>query len=64
MKKANDFQIVKLQLSLNLTFCQYQPDFGYKSVAYKKSVYIGNTYHFKTKKTFYQNLFYQKTFNS
>ena len=40
MKKANDFQIVKVQpqvfLSFCLFFCWFQPDFTYKSVVCKR----------------------------
>ena len=36
-------------LSICLIFCQFQPDVAYKSVAYKKSVYLEHnfTVHFK-----------------
>ena len=40
MKKTNDFQIVKVQPQVLLSFCpifgQFQPGVAYKSVAYKK----------------------------
>ena len=40
MKKANSFQIAKVQpqgvAQLLLNFCQFQPGVAYKSVAYKK----------------------------
>ena len=40
MKKANNFQIAKVQpqgvASLLLDFCQFQPGVAYKSVAYLK----------------------------
>ena len=42
MKKANNFEIEKVQsqglLSICLIFCQFQPDVVYKSVASKESV--------------------------
>ena len=44
MKKANNFQIMKVQpqgvVSFCLIFCQFLPGVAYKSVAYKKKVYI------------------------
>ena len=44
MKKANNFQIAKVQpqsvASLLLTFWQFQPGVAYKSVVYKKNMYF------------------------
>ena len=38
----NNFQIAKVQLQSDalhlLAFCKFQPNFAYKSVAYKKAV--------------------------
>ena len=51
MKNANNFQIPKVQLQgvaqnlLNF-FCQFQPGVAYKSVAYKKSVYVFKRWFF------------------
>ena len=46
MKNVNDCQITKVQsqgLSICLIFCQFQPGVAYKSVGYRKSVYIDRT---------------------
>ena len=44
MKNVDNFQIAKVQprmfLNICLIFCQFQPAVAYKSVTYKKSVYI------------------------
>ena len=46
MKKANNFQIVKIYpqggvlLRFWLIFCQFQPNFSYKSVAYKNKKHV------------------------
>ena len=44
MKNVNSFQIAEVQprvlLSICLIFCQFQPCVAYKSVAYKKCVYL------------------------
>ena len=44
MKKANNFQIAKVQpqgccLAFALFFCQFQPGLAYKKAAYKKAAY-------------------------
>ena len=47
MKNVNNFQIAKVQprgvAQHFLTFCQFQPGVGYKSVAYKKKLITKKT---------------------
>ena len=42
MKNVNNFQVAKVQvlLSICLTFCQFQSRVAYKSVDFKKTVYV------------------------
>ena len=49
MKNVNSFQKrfnLGVLLSICLFFCQFQPGVTYKSVAYKKGVYLFSALHF------------------
>ena len=54
MKNLNNFQVAKVQPwvlhSICLTFCQFQSRVAYKSVAFKKTVYVSISSRYLKKK--------------